>query len=166
MKLYELSSEYSNLSSCLVETDIIDEQFFRAKLAEITEQFNVKVENIGKLVLEKSAESKALDEEISRLSNRKRTVDKSIEWFKNYLKVEMQIANVKKVPGEIVTVTLSDAKNSVIILEKDKVPENFRRIVPESWEVDKVSILDNFEKTGEIPEGCNIKTDNKTLRIR
>ncbi len=44
MKLYELAEQYKNLESYLAEPDIIDEAKFKEQFAQITGEFNVKVE--------------------------------------------------------------------------------------------------------------------------
>jgi hypothetical protein len=166
MKLYELSSEYSNLSSYLNEPDIIDEQIFRQKLAEISEQFHVKAENICKLILSKQAESKALDEEIIRLSNRKRVAENRVTWLKDYVQVEMQNANIEKIEGSVLTVSLQKSPPSCTILDEDLVPLIFKELIPESYKIKRNEILDHFKKTGEIPAGTLIVADKKNLRIR
>jgi hypothetical protein len=44
VKLYELAEQYKNLESYLAEPDIIDEAKFKEQFAQITGEFNVKVE--------------------------------------------------------------------------------------------------------------------------
>jgi hypothetical protein len=168
MKLYELSSAYHNLIEYLSipQDDIIIANGLQEQLASITDQFNVKAENIGKLILTKQAEAKAIDEEITRLNNRKRVIENRAEWLKNYLQVEMQVAKTDKIEGQILTLSLQKSPPSCEILDQTLVPQQFIKVIPEQKQVSRIDILKFFKDTGEIPPGTNIITDKKTLRIR
>lgn len=166
--LYELSEQYRNLVATLSDSDTeeITEQSIKDRLQNITEQLNTKVESIGKLILELSSDSDVMQKEIDRLSNRKRIADNKIIWLKTYVLQEMLSSGIKKISGEVVTLTLRDAPVSVNILNKDEVEEKFRRIVPETWDVNKQLIVSNFKETGEVPKGCEMITTRKTLMIK
>lgn len=168
MKLYELSEQYRNLSEYLLTAEPDSEYISEAtkQLGEISEQFTVKAENIGKIIMENQAESKALEAEIKRLSARKETLDNKTEWLKNYLQVEMITAKTEKIEGNLLTLTLQKSPPSCIVTDQTLVPKIFIKIIPQQEQVDRVAILTNFRNNGEIPPGCNIVADKKTLRIR
>jgi len=166
LKLYELSELYRNLQSYLSEQDIIDEAKFREQLSQITEAFNIKVENVAKIIKESDYEVGVIKQELTRLSSRKNTLEKQIDWLKNYLQTEMQVANTDKIQGEILTVSLQKSPPSVKVIDANLVPQNFRRIIPETFEIDKDKILTAVKATGESIDGVEIINDKKTLRIR
>lgn len=165
MHLYEIADEYRSFLAN-ADSEEFNEDILKSKLAEITGKFNDKAENIGIMALELQADSKALDDEITRLSNRKRAIDNKVSWLKGYLLQEMLNSAIDKVPGKIVTLSLRNAPPSVNILDKNAVPENYRRVIPESWDINKSAILENFKTTGEIPNGCEVITNKKSLMIR
>jgi predicted nuclease with TOPRIM domain len=166
MKLYELSEQYRSLSDTLLEEQPQNEEALKTQLASITDQFNEKSESLGKVILEYGAENEAISKEIDRLTQRKRTFDNKAEWLKNYLQVEMQTANVDKVQGQILTISLQKSPPSCQVLNESLVPQEFIKIIPESRQISKVDILKHFRETGEVPDGVNIETNRKTLRIR
>lgn len=165
MHLYEIADEYRSFLAN-ADSEEFNEDILKSKLAEITGKFNDKAENIGIMALELQADSKALDDEITRLSNRKRAIDNKVSWLKGYLLQEMLNSAIDKVHGKIVTLSLRNAPPSVNILDKNAVPENYRRVIPESWDINKSAILENFKTTGEIPNGCEVITNTKSLMIR
>jgi hypothetical protein len=165
MHLYEIADEYRSFLAN-ADSEEFNEDTLKSKLAEITGKFNDKAENIGIMALELQSDSKALDDEINRLSNRKRAIDNKVSWLKGYLLQEMLNSAIDKVPGKIVTLSLRNAPPSVNILDKNAVPENYRRVIPESWDINKSAILENFKTTGEIPNGCEVITNKKSLMIR
>jgi len=168
MKLYELSSEYINLKEYLNLGDIepTDEEKLKEQLSKITDAFNTKVENLGKVIREYEAESDTIDDELDRLSRRQKAISNKAEWLKNYLQVEMQTANVDKVQGQILTISLQKSPPSCLILNESLVPQQFIKVIPETHQVSKVDILKHFRETGEVPDGVSIETNRKTLRIR
>lgn len=168
MKLYEISDQLNFITASLdCETDEpIDKESLTKQLNELQLEFKVKVENIAKIILDYDANLDATTKELTRLTNRKRSLENKIEWLKNYLLEQMQATGNDKIQGEILNVSIAKSPKSVVILDKDKVPKEFRRAIPETWEIDKHSILENFEKTGEIPEGTDVITDKKNVRIR
>jgi hypothetical protein len=126
----------------------------------------LRSKNICKLILTKQAETKAIDEEISRLTNRNRINDNKINWLKNYVQVEMQNANVDKVDGQVLSASLQKNPVSCVIVDESLVPLIFKKIIPESYVIEKKLIVEEFKRSGEIQPGTQMITDKKSLRIR
>ncbi len=169
LKLYELSEQYKTLETYLSNPDgevLFDELKFREQLNKISEAFNIKAENIAKLILSKQAESKALDDEITRLTSRKRSAENKVDWLKDYLQVEMQTANIDKIEGQVLSLSLQKSPPSCVIINQEVIPKIYVKVIPAQEQVDKKSILDHFKDTGEIINGVSIVTDKKNLRIR
>lgn len=169
MKLYELAPQYRALTEYLSEeTDGVkfNEESFKAQLAQITVELKDKAVNIGKLILENNAEVEGISKELERLTSRKRIIESKTEWLKNYVTVEMQNADLDRIEGVVLTLSLQKSPPSCIILDEKIVPKKFIKVIPEQRQVDRLNILKNFKETGEIPEGVNIVVDKKFLRIR
>jgi hypothetical protein len=165
MKLYELSDDYRKL---LTELDNEESQQdnITAILSEVKEQFNEKVENIGKMVLSLKADAETLKLEEQRLSKRRHTIEAKSEWLETYLKNELTNTGVDNVKGTLVTVSLRKNPASVNIINAEAIPEIYRVVIPESWQPDKKAILTQFKNTGEIVDGCEIINDKKHLEIK
>lgn len=162
MKLYELSQEYNAI---LDIEDMSDEQIVE-HLNNIKAQFNEKVVNTGKVILTLKAEVKAVQSELDRLSSRKKSLEHKAEWLENYLLDNMVNANQLKIEGDVLSVALRNNPPSVKVIAEDKIPLRFFRIIPESHQLEKKWLLDEFKKTGEVFAGVEIVTDKKSVVIR
>ena len=165
IKLYELSERYRVIASML-ETEYETKESIKATLDNIQEDFEDKVENIGKFVLELKGTAEAIKVEEERLYKRRQAIANNSEWLKSYLLTEMIAIRILKVKRDVITVSVVDNPPSVEIADVSLIPENFQRIIPPSIEVDKKLIIDHFKQTGEIISGINIITDRKHLVIR
>lgn len=165
MQLYKLSEEYNTLKSILEDEGATPEAV-QAGLEQTQADFNDKAESIGKLYLSLMGEASAISAEVERLNARKQTAERKAEWLKTYLLNEMLATKTDKIKGDLVTLSVRTNPASVSVIELNALPENFRRIIPETWQPDKKMILDHVKSTGEIPNGCEIVTDKKSLVIK
>jgi RNA recognition motif-containing protein len=78
----------------------------------------------------------------------------------------MLLSGIDKITGQLMTLSLRKAPPSVLILNQDEIPNEYFRIIPETKEVNKSSILEHFKSSGEIIKGIDIVTDKKTLMIK
>jgi len=138
----------------------------QSALAEVKEKIDDKVENIGKFVLSLSADTDAIKVEEERLASRRKAIDNRISWLKNYLLQEMTVANVDKVKRDVLTVSIRVNPPSVNVITLDDIPTQYRRIIPETWQPDKKTIIDHFKDTGEIVPGVEVVTDKKSIVIK
>ena len=167
MKLYELTNEYKALTSLLESDDNIEEEKqVRNLLNEITTQLNVKAENIAKLILSLNADMETIDSEVKRLVQRKTSLNNKIEYLKSYLLEELVKAQVDKIKGSVVNISIRNNPPSCNILDFEKIPTEYKREIPAKWEADKSKILTNFKTTGEIIDGVEIIKDKKCLVIK
>jgi hypothetical protein len=167
MKLYELSEKYNNLINILNDDEIdLQESDLKTELNEIQTQFNDKAENIGKLILSLDSEALCIKNEIERLNKRKASAERKVEWLKSYLLNEMIVSKQDKIEGKLLTLSLRKNPPSCVIPNMDLVPQEFRRVIPETWQPDKKSIIDLFKQTGEIFDWCDVITDKKSLSIK
>ena len=164
-KLYELSDKYYFLLNELDDAETTQDNV-EILLSEIEEQFNEKAENIGKLVLSLEADADKIKDEEQRLAQRRKVLENKADWLKYYLKDSMINANLDKVEGTVLTVSLRKSPPSVKVISEDDIPQEYRRVIPESWQPDKKSIIDYFKETGEVIAGVEMITDNKSIQIR
>lgn len=161
-KLYELSNAYKMLQ----DTDELTEEELETALGNIKEVFRDKALNIGKLVLSLKSDEDAISSEIKRLSDRKQAVSNRTERIKSYLAQEMEVTNEDKIKDEVITISLVNNPPSVQVVNEEAIPANYWRTIPETKEIDKRSILDEYKESGGIVHGVNIITDKKHILIR
>ena len=165
MKLYELSDDYKSLAKAL-ESDETLKDDIAPLLADIKGKFDDKAVSIAKLALSINADIETVKAEITRLSKRNTALESKAAWLKEYLFNEMTTANIDKIDGDVLTVSLRKNPASVNILNAAQIPDNFWRVIPEVREPDKKAILTQFKNTGEIVDGVEIVNDKKHLEIK
>lgn len=163
--LYQLTDQYRFLELA-IEGGEGEEDELKAKLEEVKEHIEDKVENVGKFVLSLEAGITAIKSEEERLSSRRRVIESRIDWLKNYLLQEMTLADLEKVKRDVLTVLVRLNPPSVNVLDPESIPQQFRRVIPETWQPDKKTIIDHFKDTGEIVPGIEVITDKKSVQIR
>ena len=164
-RLYELSDKYNALSGLLENAEAEEAQVLEA-LNNIKDQFNVKAENIGKLILSLAGDIAVTQKEEERLAARRRGIERQFNYMKSYLRQEMVATKNERIEGEVLTISLRKNPDSVNIVDQDAILEEFRTIIPETWQPNKTLILNHFKNTGEIISGVEIIRDKKTLTIK
>lgn len=152
MKLYELANEYGKLQD-LLETET-DKQSVIDNLEKIEGQFSYKAEQVAKMVITLESNVSAYEDEINRLSAKRKTLNNNIEHLKTYLLQSLKDAQIDKIKGQMVTIAIRQNPKSVRILSMDSLPPEFR--VKHEDTPNKVAILEHFKETGEIINGVEL----------
>jgi len=157
LHLYELSGIYNTLQ----DTDEIED--LATALDTVKEQFDVKASNLAKVILSIQSEAKAYDDEIARMTERKRISQNKVTHLKKYLLDNMSATGTDKISIDTVTISLRSSPPSVEIEDEELIPDDCLR-----WkrEVDKKYIMDDYKLTNVIPPGVKIITDKKYVSIK
>ena len=154
MRLYEITHTIVE-----AQHDSVDIE----QLSQLQMAFKDKAVACAAVTKNLRAESDAVDAEIQRLMKRKAAIDNNRKRLCDYLLVEMQKAGIDKIDGEIHRIRRARSPLSVQILEEDKVPAQFRKVIVERT-VDKKAIVEHVKETGEIVDGIEV-VHNEHLRI-
>lgn len=165
LKLYQIADHYNTLLDIIDRTDATQDDF-RMVLDRILDDFDRKVENIAKLVLDLEASIEAIRNEEARLATRRASLQNKVQWLKDYVLGQMIAVGKDQVKRDTVTVTIRTNPPSVALLDITQLPPEFTRTIPETIDADRKAILEHFKATGEIPPGVDIITDRKRLEIR
>ena len=177
VRLYELSAARDILDEFLAETEGEVTPELQQLLDELDGKVEEKVERVALYVREQLATATAIDEEIKRLSARKRAREKAADGLKAYLKSQMERLEKKKVEGLLCTVALQNNPASVrgdvdaAALWNESgadmvcVWRRFVRVIPERYELDRRAVLDAHKIGEAIPPGLSIE-QSTSLRIR
>jgi hypothetical protein len=161
MNLYEISSLENQIEKLAAENDgEITEEMMQA-LVEAETQSLVQIENLCKYIRKLDLGIEMCDAEIKRINTMKEKAGKRIEGIKKYL--TPYVAKHGKI--ESGTFTLSTRKSeSVDIIDKEKIPINYRTVIPETWNPDKKLIKDDIKK-GVIVPGAELQ-EKDNLQIK
>lgn len=158
-KLYELSSQYNQIFQDI--TDGLDIEQLEAKLTDIEEAFNIKAENIAKLIKSLDGDIKAYKEEADRLSARKKTIENHQSRLKAYLEANMKAMGKESVKGSILTLSIQDNPPQVIIDNEKVIPKRYKFY---ELNIAKKELLEDLKLGGKI-KGAHLER-SASLRIR
>ena len=160
MKLYEITGALKSLSS---ETDV-DDQALSDTLESIEHDFNEKANNILALTNNWNSDLLAVDEEIKRLSNKKKVITGSIGRLKEYLRHNMERSGIKKIESPIFSASIKMGRDIVNIIDESKLPDDYVS-VKTSITPDKRALLKALKEGVDIP-GAELTKSKSSILIK
>ncbi|MBP0948901.1 siphovirus Gp157 family protein [Pseudomonas sp. 20GA0080] len=147
-QLYALTGKLAELQE-MVDTD--DEGLKEAlqhAMDEVSGDFSVKADSIVMLRRNIESDVTAIDTEIDRLSELKRIKSNSVSQITDYLRRNMQAANITSIKRPLFTITLAMGKEKVIVDNEDAVPDELTS-VKSSVTPDKTAIAAKLKEIRE-----------------
>lgn len=164
LKLYQITNGFMQLADEMENGELTEEEEKEFQEA-LQNELAKKSANIIAYALNKTSLIDAIDEQIKRLQNYKKTEENKLKRYKEYVKENMQVLNITKIETPVGKIQVAQSPISVEIINENEVPEQFK-IQVITTKIDKKAITDNFKETGEIPDGVKIYTENTNLRIK
>ena len=127
--------------------------------------FEKKLEYYARKIKNLTAESKALDDEIKTLTQRRITVDNKATRLKAFVQQQLESLNIRKIDAGIHAFRIQkNSAASVTITDKDALPAEWKETV--TRETVKTTALGKwFLETGELIPGTDIRRGSH-LRIK
>lgn len=156
--LYELTWKYKEIQNHLLNDDD-----YPVELIAADEEINSKIENYGFVIRNMESDSDALDAEIKRLMDRKKTTDKAIDRMKGMVMQAMKATDKTKIttPHFKFTVARTGGKTPVVI--NGDVPHEWCKV---KYEPDKDKIRKAIEEDGEVLDFAELGERTEYLRIK
>lgn len=161
MRLYDLSEQYQDLLD-LVEEGYGDPQELLTMIEGIKEEINKKVVRTGLVIKQLNADAEMLNNEIKRLQERKKSVERGVDDLKAMLFDVMQKHDMNKVKDPLATVWIQNNPPSVNVLNEEVIPSAYW--IPQPDKLDKSGISKRL-KEGEVIEGVELQV-TQGVRIR
>lgn len=159
-KLYEIPQVYNNILE-LIEDEAVEPEEVEASLAQLTDNFDEKAENIVKILKSIEASATALKEEEDRLKERRRILENRTNSLKRYLEVNMHQMNRKKFKTNMFSFNIQKNAPSLRVLTEDFIPEEYYKV---ERKLQKRPLLDAI-KNGQEVKGVQL-VQSESLRIR
>lgn len=160
MKLHEMSAAVAKLH----DDDQLDAQTIKDTLESIEGDINEKGVNIVKLTQGWDADISAIDEEIKRLTTRKKAIKNRSDQLRDYLRYNMQASGITKIECPLFTVSLSKARQVVQIDDESLIPDDYVS-VKTTVSPNKAEILKALKAGEDIP-GASISEGEQALVIK
>lgn len=159
MNLYELTDNYLKVLE-LIENG---EEGLEDTLESINDAIEVKADGYARIIRNLEANAVALKTEIDRLTNRRRSIENSIDRLKENLKNAMIATGKEKIKTDLFNVTVVNNPVAVNVIDEKLIPEEYFK-VEIIRKLDKISLRDAI-KNGEEIQGAKLM-QGKGLRIK
>lgn len=165
MELYRLTGEMLRAIQIYQEAET-DEQLNNAEqtITAIEIPFKEKAVAVAHHILNLNADAVAIGSEIERLQGLESRAKKNAEWFKHYLQSAMEATNTVEIETPTIKLKIQNNPPSVVIDDENIVPQTYKRLIPERWEVDKAKVKQTW-KDGLGVNGTHIEVKT-SLRIK
>ena len=164
ISLYNITNKFVDLMEKAQDGELTEEEYNQLG-EELALELQNKSANIIGYTQNKEALIDAIDIQIKRLQDLKKTEQNGLDRFKQYVKDNMERLGIEKIGTELGTLSIAKNPMSVEIENENEIPNEFKQEVV-TIKVDKTAIKNHFKETGELVPGVII-IDNKTsLRIK
>ena len=157
MNLYTLTDNYLRVLELAENGDDLTDT-----LEALEDAIEDKAENTAKVIKQLEANASMLDNEINRLTERKKASDNNAKRLKVYLQEQLEKVGTDKIKGEIFTVAIQNNPQSVDVLDETKIPAAY--FIEQAPKLDRKELLEQL-KAGETIPGVTVK-QSRSLRIR
>jgi hypothetical protein len=183
LDLYNLDSSYCALAELPLEVDEDHDagELVARALAAIRGEAREKALGLAKVVKCLEAEVRLLEEHTRLLQSKAQTRRDRADYLRKLIRLELEAAGLDKVKDPLITAWLQQSPPSVHVVDEAMIPPEFMRavlrlplaLVPaqlrghvQHLDVDRAAILELTKRTGEVPVGVWIRTDETHLSIR
>lgn len=160
-KLYELTGRFLMLYDML-ENEEIDEEVFNDTMEGLEYELEEKADGYAKIIAMLNNNISAMDAEIKRLTDRKKSFKNHIDYLKRNLEQSMVVTGKTKFKTALFSFNIQKNPPKLIIDDPEKVPVRF--IVEVEPKIDNAAIKEEI-KNGEEFDWAHME-QTEGLRIR
>ena len=163
--LYDLTEGMQKIQAIIEGGD--DPELWKDQLEDIDEQIEEKIISIGRVYRNKVSEAQIYIDESKRLAEKGKAMQNGAERLREYAEVNMSIAGLTEIQDGTLVAKFQKLPDKVgQIDDVSALPDEFKRVVPETIEADKKAILEAYKKTGVVSAGVDIETGRTTLKFK
>lgn len=165
-KLYELTKQLDELHTMVIDGEATQEQLSDT-MEMIEGEFQDKALQVAQFVRSLTPSVEAIDTEIKRLQARKKSIVSKADWFKDYMKRNMQDSEITKIEHDLFTISLRKGVEVAVVDDIDKLPDDYVE-VKSVIQADKKSLLKALKvmKEGETIEGAHLSRSESSIQIK
>lgn len=164
LSLYNITNKFIEIMDKVTEGELSEEEYNELG-EELAKELQNKSSNIIGYIQNIESFINAIKDEEVRLSEMRKTAEKKLIKFKEYVKENMERLEVTEIPTGLGNLKITKNPMSVEIDNEEEIPGEFKK-VEMTIKVDKAAIKKHFKETGEIVPGTIIVDDKTSLRIK
>ncbi|BBR53836.1 MULTISPECIES: siphovirus Gp157 family protein [Pseudomonas] len=162
--LYELTGQFKELAVLMDGADEDMAIAVRDTMGAIEAEFNDKALAVSRVILNMDGDIEAVDAEIERLQERKRIMTNRKGQIIDYLRENMEAAEITKISCPLFTITLCKGRESVIVDDEKLLDDDL--VNPKVTMVpDKRAIAERL-KAGQEVKGAHLERGQASIRIK
>lgn len=164
MTLYEITQDYLQIQY-MMENPELDPQTLADTMEGIEGELEVKADGYAKVIRNMESDISAIKAEMTRLSDRKKTIEKNIQTLKLALQKAMEITGKTKFKTELFSFGVRTNAPAVVMDEQyiENIPERFLKYSEPT--INKVAIKEAIQN-GENLEGLAHLEQGSSLMIK
>tara|TARA_R110000764_G_scaffold6683_1_gene24879 strand:+ start:3722 stop:4210 length:489 start_codon:yes stop_codon:yes gene_type:complete len=162
MNLRELTQDQQEILA-QVESEEFSIDDVSDHLNMLESERNKKIESYLHVINRLSSEEVTITAELDRLNTIRYSKEKALKNIKSWLLMSMQ--DGEKHEFDLFKVSRVKGREVLQINDGDKVPVKYKECRPESWHIDKRTLLAELKKGKEVT-GAEISIGNPILRIK
>ena len=163
LALYAIADEYRvslyDIQNTLEDIELDNEEkqsLIVDSLSTIKDTFEVKALNVAGFIANLKLEAIAVKTAEQRMTQRKRSLERQVEWLTDYLFVQLQKMDLKKLSNDQLTLAIKKNPAKVCITNEDIIPAEYKQVV-ETTKVIKASIASSI-KNGQDIAGVHLES--------
>ena len=165
MRLYELTEQYNSALENMQSLDM-DQQTINDTMEGLSGELEVKAKNVGAYYLNLESDANQMKDAIKNMQARLKAVTNKADFFKEYLRDNMERSGIDKIECPQFKITLREASKVLEINAPKAIFEDFKEIV-ETVKIDKVGLKKwMIEKGLTEVEGAEIVDGKRGLLIK
>ena len=168
MKLYEINHDIEKLvdesidletGEVLPETSEYLERLYADKAKKVTE--------LALFIKNEVAMTDAIDKEIEKLEDKKRSIKKKVQWLKDYLQKNLEVGEKIETSNYTISWRKSDSiEISDLVILEDLYEQDPRFVTKKVvYSADKIAAKKIYKDTGILPEGFSF-IEKQNLQVR
>lgn len=155
LSLYNITNKFVELMDKAQDGELTEKEYNELGNELALELKNKSTSIVGYLQNE-NAFIEAIDTQIKRLQDMKKSKQNKVDKFKQYVKENMERLELPKVETELGTISIQKSpKASVEILDEEKIPNKYKKIVQET-KIDKTAIAKDTKESGKAVPGTKV----------
>jgi hypothetical protein len=153
--LYVLAAEHRQALQRLDEMDL-DEQTLAGTLESLRGELETKAVSVAKFIKNMQATADAMKSAEAGIAARRKVVDAKIESIREYLKSNMESAQITKISSAELDLTIKKTPPSVDVFEAALLPESFMRYAPAPPPAPDKAAIAAAIKSGQEVQGARL----------
>lgn len=162
MPLYQLADEFIAIAKALADQEM-PEEVIADTLEGASGELEQKAWNIAALILQFDAEATMIKEAEQRMSARRKSLEKRVDWLREYLLVNLLRTGIAEISSPEFVVRVRDNPPRVVLDDEEAIPKAFKQketIISIRKDEIRRALL-----AGESVKGAHLERD-KRLAIR